>query len=127
LAATAITLAASAARTSSGAGTAQDITNAGASVRLTLSVTANDNTPGNPNNPPRAAFDVAIETSFDGSTDWREIFSTDPARAPKRFQPGATIRTERRVFVGADRFVRARWTIDGVNPSVTFSVSGEAI
>ncbi len=127
MAAVAITLASSAARTSSGAGTAQDVTNAGACVRLTLSVTANDNTPGNPNNPPRASLDVAIETSFDGSTDWREIFVYDPQRGPKRFAPGATVRSERRVFVGADRFVRARWTIDGANPSVTFSVAGEAI
>lgn len=128
MAESAITLAASAARTASGQGSAIDITALGGTCRLALDVTANDSTNTNYSSNPRAQLSVFIETSIDGLGAWRELFSSAlNDRDGRRFQPGAGVRNERRVFVGADRFVRARWEIGGASPSVTFSVSGHAI
>jgi hypothetical protein len=103
-----LSLAASAARTTSVAGTAVEVGDA-ADVRLLLDVTAVAGTP---------TLDVTIETSFDGSTSWRSLGT---------FAQKTAVSSERKSFGGCDRFVRANWVIAGGTPSLTFSITGEAV
>lgn len=104
---TAITLAASAARTSSGSGSAVDLVSA-TTVEVSVLVSAASGS--------SPTLDISLQTSEDG-TVWQPLDST------ARF---AT--TGRRVIrsAGALRYVRAAWTIGGTAPSFTFSVTGSA-
>lgn len=105
----AVTLAASAARTATGSGTAQEIADRGA-VRLLLDVTAASGT--------TPTLDVTVETSYDGSTGWTSLGT---------FTQNTAVSSQRKNFSGADRFVRASWVIAGTTPSFTFSIVGEAV
>lgn len=60
-------------------------------------------------------LDVKIQTSKDGTT-WRDVAS---------FAQLVAAGSERKSFVGLDRFARGVATIGGTTPSFTFSVSGE--
>jgi hypothetical protein len=65
-------------------------------------------------------LDVALQTRHDATDPWRSLGAFAQATAPG---------TERKCFVGLDRFIRAIATI-GVAPgasSFTFSVDGEAV
>lgn len=77
-------------------------------VCLDLNVTAASGT--------TPTLDVAIETSKDG-TNWRSLGS---------FAQKTGVSSERKSFVGVDRFIRANAAIGGTTPSFTYSVSGEA-
>lgn len=103
-----VTLAGSAARMATGNGAALGV--AKGTLRLLLDVTAAAGT--------GPTLDVVIETSFDGATNWRSLGA---------FAQKTAAGSERKSFAGADRFVRARWTIAGTAPSFTFSVVGEAV
>lgn len=102
-----LTLAASAARTTSANGSAFEPGDRSA-LRLLLDCTAASGT--------SPSLLVLIETSQDGTT-WREIGA---------FTALTAVGSQRASFPGADRFVRARWVLGGTSPSFTFSVSGEA-
>ncbi len=78
-------------------------------LRLLLNVTAASGT--------TPTLDVAIQTSFDGST-WRAVAA---------FAQKTTTGTERKSFTGIDRYVRATYTVGGTTPSFTFTVKGEAV
>jgi hypothetical protein len=105
-----ITVLASGTRTASGSGPATP-TQAYNTLRLTLSVTAASGT--------TPSLTVTIETSADGSTGWTTLGSAYAAQT--------TTATVRKVFSGADRYVRASYTITGTTPSFTFDVTGEAV
>lgn len=104
-----VSLAASAARTATGSGTAVALGDLG-TMRLVFDVTAAAG--GTP------TLDVTVETSYDGSTGWRSLGT---------FAQKTAAGTERKSFAGCDRFVRATWTIGGTTPSFTFSITGEAV
>lgn len=80
-------------------------------LRLTLDVTAVSGT----NTP---SLDVIVETSHDGVTNWQTLGT---------FGQKTAVSSERQVFPGAERFVRASVVIAGTNPSFTCSLLGEAI
>lgn len=101
------TLAASAARTATGTGTAVELGDRTVG-RLLLNVTAASGT--------GPTLDVTIECSADGVT-----WYTSGTFAQK-----TAAGTERKLFM-LDRFVRARWTIAGTTPSFAFSIAGEAV
>jgi len=103
-----VNLAALAARTASDSGSAVELGDRG-TLRLDLTVTAAAGT--------LPSLQVDIQTSADGST-WRTIGG---------FTALAAAGSQRASFLGADRFVRAIWTISGTTPSFTFSVDGEAV
>jgi len=85
-----------------------------ATVRLALTVTAKAGT--------APTLDVTIETSHDGVT-WYEAGAFDPLSDPAVTTPLVV----RGVFA-VDRFVRAKWEVGGSdNPSLTFSLDGEAV
>jgi phage gp36-like protein len=103
-----ITLLASAARTVSGTGASVDLgTKTG--LQLDLAVSAASGTTPN--------LTVTLETSKDGTT-WRTLgaFAAVTAAGPVA-----------KVFAGADRYLRAIWTISGTTPSFTFGLSGQAL
>lgn len=100
----AISLHDSAAETVSGVGPSIDIGATRSCVRLLLDIS--DLSAG-------ASISVALETSRTGLTLWRAFGALGPSPDPV-------------TIAFADRFVRARWTIAGSAPSVTFSISGEA-
>jgi hypothetical protein len=102
------TLAASAARTASGTGSAVALGES-KNLRLTLAVTAKSGT--------APSLFVQIETSADGST-WRSLGGFTALNDATGSQTLS--------FPGADRYVRAKWTVSGTDPSFTFSVSGES-
>lgn len=58
---------------------------------------------------------VTIETSKDGST-WRSLGT---------FTAATAVTSERKSFVGLDRYVRANATISGTTPSFTYKVTGD--
>jgi hypothetical protein len=87
------------ARAESATGLAVELAERG-TLRLRLEVAA---APGG-----AATLDVAVETSFDGATEWRALGAFARASAP-----GA----ERKAFGGCDRFVRATYTVGGVAPA----------
>lgn len=104
----AVSLAASAARTTNGSGSTVAVGTAH-TLRATLSVTAASGT--------TPSLTARIETSEDGTT-WRTALTFTAAT-------GAT--TQRLSTSGLDRFIRAAWTITGTTPSLTFSVTGELV
>jgi hypothetical protein len=79
--------------------------------RLTLDVTAASGT--------TPSLTVTIQTSADGSTGWTTLGTA--------FNAATAVSNQRKVLSGADRFVRASYTISGTTPSFTFSVTGQAI
>lgn len=101
-------LAASAEREENGQGEAVDMGDR-STLRLTLNVSAVEGT--------APSLAVAVETSEDGSTAWREAGA---------FTARSTTGSQRIVVPGCDRYVRAAWYIDGTTPAFTFSVLGEA-
>lgn len=104
-----VTLHASAARTANGTGPVVEVAEYD-TLRLLLDVTAAAGT--------SPTLGVEIQTSFDGTTDWRSLGS---------FAQKVGVSSERKSFSGADRFVRASYTIGGTSPSFTFSIAGEAV
>lgn len=103
--ATALTLLASAARTTSGVGASVDL-GAATSAQLDLAVTAASGT-----------LVLAIQTSADGSI-WQTL-TTLPSVATTGRTPV--------LITGALRYLRASYTIAGGSPSFTFSVAGSAL
>jgi hypothetical protein len=95
----ALALLSAAARAESGTGPVVELADRG-TLRLRLEVVG---APGGV-----ATLDVAVETSFDGATEWRALGAFARATAP-----GA----ERKAFGGCDRFVRATYTLGGVAPA----------
>ncbi|MCA1841964.1 MAG: hypothetical protein LC792_01985 [Actinobacteria bacterium] len=65
-------------------------------------------------------LDVTLETSFDNGV-------TDAWRTLGAFAQKTAVSSERKAFAGCDRWVRSRRTIGGTTPSVTYSISGEAV
>jgi hypothetical protein len=80
-------------------------------VRLTLNVTAASGT--------TPTLDVKLQGSPDGAT-WVDITGAT-------FAQKTVVASERKVFVGIDRFVRAVYTIAGTTPSFTYTLAGEAV
>jgi hypothetical protein len=114
--------------TGPGEGTPVDVTELGSTLRLTLDVTDSSEAQGLTS----CALTVRVETSEDGTDNWREM---TPVRRhsshmvlEQGFARGSHVHSERLCFVGADRFVRARWELVGLpDKSVTFSLSGDVI
>ena len=79
-------------------------------LRMTLDVTAASGT--------TPTLDVVIQTSPDGTTGWQTLGT---------FGQKTAVSSERNVFPGADRYVRAVATISGTTPSFTFSLTGDAL
>ena len=104
-----VVLAASAARTATGSGSAVALGDLG-TIRLLLDVTAASGT--------TPTLDVTIETSYDGSTGWVSLGT---------FSQKTAVSTQRKSFSGCDRYVRASWVVGGTTPSFTFSITGEAV
>ncbi len=114
----AVTLAASAARTASAEGAAVDL-GLKTTVELLLNVTAASGT--------TPTLAVVLQTSRDGSTGWTEVVPLDDGGTDVRFTTKTTIGSQRLTFPGCDRYVRAVWTIAGAAASFTFSIAGTAI
>jgi len=112
----AIIVAASAARTTSGASAALDLLDLVAFpdqlprgvATLLLDVTAASGT--------NARLDVVIETSPSGSS-WEPVLAFDQVAATSY---------HRMKFGTLERYVRARWTVAGTTPSFTFAITGSA-
>lgn len=104
-----VTLLSSAARTATGASTANELGDV-ATLRLLVDVTAVSGT--------TPTLDITVETSYDGSTNWRSLGT---------FTQKTTVTTERKSFGGCDRYVRVSYTIGGTTPSFTFSIAGEGV
>ena len=102
-------LVSSAARTASGTGETYEV-GSGNTLRLTLAVTAASGT--------TPTLDAIVETSADGATGWRAVFS---------FGQKTTTGSDRQSFGNLDRFVRCSWTIGGTTPSLTWSLTGELV
>lgn len=102
-----VTLLASAARTVSGSGASIDL-GIRSGLRLDLVVTAQ--TAG-------ASINVEVQTSKDGVA-WRSLGA---------FATQAQVGYQAKPLAGADRYVRAVWTLAGTAPSVTFSLTGQAL
>lgn len=105
--ATDVTLLASAARAVSGSGASVDLSYR---TGLQLDLTVSALTAG-------ASVSVEVQTSKDGAT-WRALAA---------FANQAAVGYQSRAIAGADRYVRAIWTISGAAPSVTFSLAGQAL
>ncbi len=105
----AITLATATARIASGSATSVDCAGK-AAVDVYLEVTAVSGTA-------TPTLTVILETSSDSAT-WTEL---------GRFTAVTAAGRERIVVASALRYVRARWTITGTDPSFTFSVVGLAV
>lgn len=103
-----ITLLASEARVVSGVGVSVDL---GIKSGLTLDLAVSAASGTNP------TLDVALETSKDNTT-WRTLDA---------FARVTTAGPVARAFAGADRYVRARWTLGGTDPSFTFGLTGQAL
>lgn len=102
-----VILHASNAETADGNGTAIEVADRGC-VRLKLDVTAASGT--------TPQLLVVVETSYDGSNEWRALDSFD-------IKTGVS--SQRISAGGLDRFVRVRWDVSGTTPSFTFDVRGE--
>ena len=83
-------------------------------IRAVLSITAFSGTS------PTVA--ITMQTSTDGTT-WVSL----PAVGSEMGTTAGAVTTVRRVYAGADRFIRAVATIGGTTPSLTFSVLAEAM
>lgn len=100
-------LQASAAQTSSGAGSPIDLGSRDRLLRQTLTVsTVSGGTP---------SLTVRLECSADGSTGWRTFGA---------FTVVSAASVERLTFVSPEQHVRVAWAIAGSTPSFTFLVSG---
>lgn len=108
-----VTLAASAARTATGDGTAHNVPNNGVALRCQLAVTAeNDAATGE-------TLDVVIQDTVDG-TNWNTIGTFAQATGVTREVINITA-----PFCGR---IRASWTVGGTgSPSFTFSVIADPI
>lgn len=84
-----------------------------ATVRLALTVTAKAGT--------SPTLDVTIETSHDGA-NWYEAGAFAQLSDPDLTSGPLVVRK----IVAIDRFVRAKWEVGGTDPSLTFSLDGEA-
>lgn len=101
---------ASAARTSSGTGSALDL-GLHTTALLALSVTAVSGA--------SPTLAVVIETAPTSTGPvWTSLGS---------FTTATAVAYEEKRFPGAKRFLRARWTIGGTGPSFTFSVAGQSV
>lgn len=101
-------LAASAARTTDGEGSAFDAGRPGLSGSALLEVTASSGT--------GPTLVVTVETSETGLDEWESVAEF----------PSASGSTKLRVLLkGLKRYVRAAWTIGGTTPSFTFKVSAK--
>lgn len=103
-----ITLAASAARTTSGTGASVDLGSATTALVEVLVTAASGTSP---------TLVVALQTSSDGVL-WQALRAANLVSTTGRTQLRAP---------GALRYVRAVWTIGGTSPSFTFSVAGKAL
>jgi phage gp36-like protein len=103
-----IALLASAARGASGTGASVDL---GLQTGLTLDLAVSAAGGASP------TLDVSLETSKDGAV-WRTLgaFPRVTAAGPVSG-----------LFAGADRYLRAVWTLGGVGPSFTFGLAGRAL
>lgn len=106
----AITPHAAGAEVATGQGPAVDIGSLRTALRLLLEVSAVAGTDS-------PSLVVALETSANGLTGWRQIGAFDAV--------GATAHA-RRTFAECERYIRAAWTITGTGPSFTFELTGEA-
>lgn len=104
-----LTLLASAARTASVNGDAYEVGDKG-TLRLSLAITAISGS--------GATLQVQLETRKNSSDSWRTVDA---------FAAQTATGTTRKTFSGLDRFVRPVCSIAGSSPSVTFSLSGEAV
>ncbi len=104
----ALTLLASATRTTSGAGASVDLGSA-TSAQIDLTLTAASASP--------TTLVVAVQTSADG-TLWETLATLLPGSTPGR----SPVRV-----AGALRYLRASYTISGAAPSFTFGVSGTSV
>jgi phage gp36-like protein len=102
----AVTPHASAARTASGTGSAVDC-GIRSFADLTLNITAVSGTA-------TPTLAVTLETSDDG-TNWVTAVS---------FNSAAAVGVVRKRLANGRRYIRAKWTITGTNPSFTFDLSG---
>lgn len=105
---TAISLLTSAERSASGAGASVDL-GIHSGLSLDLAVTTKSGT-----NP---TLDLRIETSKDGVT-WRTLDA---------FPQVTGVGPSAQLFAGADRYVRAVWTLGGTTPAFTFALSGQSL
>jgi len=106
-------LAPSAARTTGASGAAIDIgalrTAARVETAVTVAAAGADHVLG-----------LTLETSGSASGPWRAVADLGA------FQPGAEPAMLEKYVAGLQRYVRAKWTIDGAAPSFTFQVTAEA-
>lgn len=101
-----VTLAASAARTTDSQGSAVALAaRRTLSALLTVSAVAGDS----------PTLDVILETSYDGSTDWRTLLT---------FAQKTGAGSERKSVGGADRFVRAKWDVGGTAAAAATDTTG---
>lgn len=103
-----LTLSGSSAKTTTGNGTAV-LLGERRGLSVLLDVTAVSGTT------PSAT--VLVETSNDATT-WRTIAT---------FTSATGVTAQRLGVGGADRYVRASWTVAGTTPSLTFSVAGVGV
>ncbi|MGK3995103.1 hypothetical protein [Sorangium sp. So ce1024] len=94
-------------RTTTGNGPAVEIGDMG-TLRLRLNVTATEGTP---------TLDITLQTSKDGST-WRTLGT---------FAQATGEGSELKSFPGCDRYVREAATVGGSDPSITYTIDGEAV
>lgn len=99
------------AHTTSGASAAVDLAQC-TTARLTLNVTALSGTAS-------PSLAVVIQTSADGVTAWTNLGAA--------FATATAVGAQLLSFPGAQRFIRASWTITGTTPSFTFGVAGVAV
>jgi len=104
----AVTLAESAARTSSGQGSAVDIGELRSVVRLQLECTAAS---------VADSLTVTVQTSADGASAWSTVGT---------FTARTATGTQTLAVPGCRQYIRAAWAISGTDPSFTFSVAGAA-
>lgn len=105
---TPVTLLESTAQAASGVGASVDL---GIQTGLLLDLAVSDVSGTDP------TLNVVLETSKDNTT-WRQLDAFEQVTAAG---PAA------RAFAGADRYVRARWTLGGTTPSFTFALTGQAL
>lgn len=104
-----ITLRASATATVTGNGDVYELGDKG-TLRLALDVTAISGT--------GATLHVQVQTRNNASDSWRTL---------EAFPIASAVGTSYRAVSGCDRYVRTQHSIAGSSPSVTFSVSGNAV
>ncbi len=117
---TALTALASGVRTTTGTGAAVDTGAAPhTTVELLLNVTAASGSD--------PSLSVEIETSRDGVIGWRSIPLSDNTAPRPSFTVATEVTSEWVTLTGCDRYIRVVWTIAGIGPSFTFSVTGISV